>query len=142
MPPVIPNSYMVPNPLPYSRPAVQFTSMAQPPAYFAPQEPKIIYHSETPLPVKATVKAKVVNVFPPFPPPRNYPSVLGFMQPAKKSTIARPPPAKAAPASKQPPPQRTIVRRPNYLHKQHDSVVKPAVNPEVNLHVTTKPGSK
>lgn len=128
MPPVMPpQPYLQPNPLSYSSSADQLA-----PSYIAPEEPKIIYHSETPLqdtPVQTTVKAKVVKI----PQPRNNAGISSTIQPMKKSTITKP-------STPKPPAIKPI--QPHYMHNQHGAA--PNEKPKINYfrHLTTNPASK
>lgn len=134
--------YHAPNQFPYTNPVVQFAPSVQAPTYFTPDEPKVVIHSETPLPEyqakpqAAVVKANVVNI--PVQRPRYYPSVFGNMeqQPQqKKSTIASPPVPKVTP-------QGSRVSRLHYLHQQHDVASKPKPQYQPFSHVDVTPGSK
>lgn len=136
--------YRTPNQFLFTNPVVQFAPSVQAPTYFTPDEPKVVIHSETPLPEyqakppqPAVVKANVVNI--PVQRPRFYPSVIGNMeQPPqqKKSTIARPP---AAPKMS---PQGARVSKLHYLHQQHAVAPKPKPQYQPFNHVDITPGSK
>jgi hypothetical protein len=135
-----PAPYRTQNQFLYNSPVVQFAPSVQAPTYFTPEEPKVIIHSETPLPEyqakpqPAVVKAQVVNV-PIIQIPNYFPSVLGNLEQQKKSTIARPPAHKNNP-------QVAPVSQFHYLHRQH--VVAPQSQPKFQpfSHVVTTPGSE
>ncbi|KXJ16333.1 uncharacterized protein LOC110236030 [Exaiptasia diaphana] len=128
MPPVVPpQPYLQPNPLSYSSSATQ---LAQ--SYIAPEEPKIIYHSETPLqdtPVQTTVKARVVRI----PQPKYNPGISSTIRPERKSTIGKP-------STPKPPAIKPI--QPHYMHNQHGAA--PNEKPKVNYfkHLTTNPATQ
>jgi len=126
--------YLQPNPLSYSSSAVQLAAPSTYTSYIAPQEPKIIYHSETPLtetPAKPVAKDKVTKA------PKVHHEPRVTPQPVKKTTIAKPVP-KPTPAK--------FIRKPHYLHKQVATVVKKTKKekPEANMfdHLITNPASK
>ncbi|XP_031557248.1 uncharacterized protein LOC116293891 [Actinia tenebrosa] len=136
--------YRKPNQFPYNDPVVQFAPSVQAPTYFSPDEPKVVIHSETPLPEyqakppPAVVKANVVNI--PVQSLRYIPSVIGNMeqqqqQQYKKSTIARPPAPKVTP-------QGARVGKLHYLHQQHGVAPKPKPQFEPFSQLDITPGMK
>lgn len=124
--------YLQPNPLSYTSSAVQLSAPSSFSSYIAPQEPKIIYHSETPItetPAKPVVKDKVTKA------PKANSEPVVTMQPARKSTIAKPVP--------KPTPSK-VIRQPHYLHKQVAAVAKKAKKEKSEVmfgHLTTNPAS-
>lgn len=128
MPPVMAQQpYLQPNPLSYSSPAVQLPPSYS--SYIAPEEPKIIYHSETPLqapPAKASVNAPQLSYNP-----------AATVVPVRKSTIAKPSTPKPPP----PPPPSKIIHQ-HYLHKQVGAVKKEKHEKNLFSHLTTNPASK